>query len=95
MVEYIAYKRIDGVIIAKDCFHLTEFTLALFDNFFVCVGGHNIILGINQPQRCFVEIELDNTAFVINRACSTVLNRLCHIVNVDIVTEYFTGATVF
>ena len=95
MVEYIAYKRIDGVIIAEDCFHLTEFTLALFDNFFVCVGRHNIILGINQPQRCFVKIEFNYTAFVINRAGCSVLDSLCHIVNVDVVTEYLTGTAVF
>jgi len=95
MVKNIANKGINGVIVSEYSFHLSKLTLTLFDDFLISIGSHNVILCINHLQSCFIKIELNNTAFIINRACCSILNRLCHIVNVDIITEHLTSAAVF
>ena len=95
MVENIADKGVDGVIVAENSFHLSKLSFALFDNLIVGMLCHNVIFGINHLQGRFVKIELDYTAFIVNRTCSTVLNSLCHIIYVDIISEYLTSATVF
>ena len=48
VVENIANQRIDCVIISKNGFHLSKLTLALFNYFLICIGCHNVILGVNQ-----------------------------------------------
>ena len=40
VVENIANQRIDCIIISENGFHLSQFTLALFDNFVICVQRH-------------------------------------------------------
>ena len=95
MVENIANKGVDSVIVTENSFHLSKLSFALFYNLLVGIPSHNVILFINHLQGRFVKIELDYTAFIVNRACRSILNRLCHIVNIDIITEYFTSAAVF
>ena len=46
-------------------------------------------------KRSLIELQLNNTAFVIDRSCSAVLYGLCHVINIDIVTENFTGISIF
>ena len=58
-------------------------------NFFVGILRHNIILGINHLQSCFVKIKLDYPAFIVDRTRSSIFNRLRHVVYIDIVAENF------
>ena len=95
MVKNITDKGIDSIIIAKNSFHLTKFTLAFLNYFSISIFSHNIIFTINQPKSIFIKVKLDNSALVINRSCCSILNRLCHIININIITKYFTSAAVF
>ena len=56
---------------------------------------HDFILCINHAQRSFIQIELNDTAFVIDRASCAIFDSLRHIINVDVITEHLTGAAVF
>ena len=38
---------------------------------------------------------MNNAAFVIDRSCCTVFNRLCHVIDVDVITEDFACAAIF
>ena len=95
MVKNIADQRVYGVVVAQYGFHLSQCFLALFNNLRICIVRHDFILGINHAQRSFIQVELNDTAFVINRAGCTIFNSLRHIINVDVVTEHFTSAAVF
>ena len=66
---------------------------------YVGAGGIGLLLekligGIDQCQRVLVELQVDNPALIVNRASGAILHRLGHIVNVDIVAKYLTGAAV-
>ena len=95
MVKNIADERVDGVVVAQYSFHLSQCFLALFNNLRIGIVRHDFILCINHVQRSFIKVELNDTAFVINRAGCTIFNSLRHIINVYIITEHFTGAAVF
>ena len=56
--------------------------------------GHQVILCVNEPQGVFVQLQVDNPALIVDRAGGSVLYRLGHIVDVDIVAKYLTGAAV-
>lgn len=47
-----------------------------------------------QTAKTFHQLELDNAAFVIDRASRTIFNSLRHIVNVNIVAEHFSSVAV-
>ena len=76
-------------------FHLSKLMLAFLNNFGVGVMRHYIIFGVDKAQSVLVEFEMNNSALVINRSGSTVLYRLRHIVNIDIISEHLAGAFVF
>ena len=95
MVENIANKRIDRVVVAENSFHLSKLFFALFNHFGIGILGHNVVFGVNQLQRLFIKIKFDNTALIVNRAGSTVLDSLSHIVNVYVIAEHLTSASVF
>ena len=95
MVKNIADQRVDGIIVAQYGFHLSESFLALFNNFRISIMCHDFILCINHVQRSFIQVELNDTAFVIDRAGCAIFDSLRHIINVDVITEHFTGAAVF
>ena len=40
-------------------------------------------------------MQFDNTAFIVDRACCTILDSLRHIVDVNVITEHLTGAAIF
>ena len=42
-----------------------------------------------------VEFQVNNAAFVIDGSCSSVFNCLCHIIDVDVITEDFSCAAIF
>ena len=39
-------------------------------------------------------MQFDNTAFIVDRACCTILDSLRHIVDVDIIAKHFTGTAI-
>ena len=95
MVENIVHKRADGLVSPQNCLHLAKFLLTLFDNIRIGILCHQVILIVNKMQRLFIKLEMDDTAFIVNRSGRSVLNCLRHIVNVDIITEHLTGAPIF
>ena len=56
--------------------------------------GHQVILCVNEPQGVFIQFEVNDPALIVDRAGGSVLYRLGHIVDVDIVAKYLTGAAV-
>ena len=56
---------------------------------------HQVILIVNKMQRLFIQLKMNYSALIVNRSGRTVLNRLRHIINIDIITEHFTGAAIF
>ena len=95
MVKNITDQGVDGVVVAQHGFHLSECFLALFNNFRVSIMRHDFILCINHVQCSFIQIEFNDTAFVIDRASCAILDSLRHIINVNVITEHLTGAAVF
>lgn len=95
MVENITNKGIDYVIVSKYSFHLSKLMLTFFNNLFIGILSHYVIFFVDQFERSLIKIKFDYTAFVVYRAGSSVLNRLCHIVDINVISEYLTGAAVF
>ena len=95
MVENIVNKGLYRIIVTEDSFHLPKLTLAFLYHIGIGILRHDIIFGIYQFQSAFIEFQLHDTALIVNRTSSTVLNSLRHIVNVDIVTEHLTGVSIF
>jgi len=77
----------------EDSFHLSQLSLAALDDISISILSHDVIFRVDKPQ-CVVEFQLHNTAFIIDRTCSTVLDSLRHIIDVDVITEYLTGISV-
>ena len=84
----------DGLISPQNCFHLTEFFFALFDNVWIGILSHQVVFIIYDMQRFFIQLKMDDPALIVNRSGCTVFNRLRHIINIDIITKYFTGAAI-
>jgi len=95
MVKNITNKRINGIIITKNRFHLSQLSFAFFNNPLIGIFSHNIILFVNHLQGCFVKIKLYYTTLIVNRASCSILHSLCHIINVDIITEHLTSTAIF
>ena len=95
MIKNVIYQGIDSLVGTEDCFHLTEFLFALFNDIWIGVVSHNIILIIDQMEGVLVEFQVNNAAFVIDGSCSSVFNCLCHIIDVDVITEDFSCAAIF
>ena len=94
VVENIADQRIDGLIRAEDGLHLPQLFLALFNDGGVGILRHDVILGVNEPQGVLVQLEVDDTAFIVDRAGGAVLHRLGHVVDIDVVAEDLPGAAI-
>ena len=94
MKEYIVYKGVYSFIIAQEHFHLAKLMLAFLDNFFIGIFSHEVIFFIYQLQSFFIKFKFDNPAFIVYRAGCSVFHRLSHIVNIDVVAEYFSGTSV-
>ncbi len=95
MVKDIAHQRVDGFIIAEYGFHLPKGALAFLHDIRVGIVGHNIIFRIYELQRSLVQLQLYNTAFIIDGSGCAILDCLRHIINIYVITEHFTGAAVF
>ena len=53
-----------------------------------------VIFRVDELQGVLVELQVDDPAFVVDRAGGAVLHRLGHVVDVDIVAEHIPGAAV-
>ena len=95
VIENIVNKGFYCIIVTEDSFHLSKFTLAFLYHIGIGILRHDLIFGIYQFQGIFIEFQLHDTALIVNRTSSTVLNSLCHIINVDIITEHLTGVSIF
>ena len=82
------------MISAEDGFHLAKFFLAFFDGVGLGVLCHQIVLGIYALENLSIKIQMDNTAFIIYRAGCSILDRLSHIVYIDIIAEHFPCAAI-
>ena len=94
VVKDIIDKRSNGLIISEDCLHLTEFFLALRHHFGIGIVRHDFVLCINHAQSFFIKVQFDDSTLIVNRAGSTILDRLRHVVDINIVTKDLTGASV-
>ena len=94
VVQDVIHQGGDGLVIPQDGLHLAQFLFALFDHIGIGVLGHQVILGVNEPQGVLVQLQVDDSALIVNRAGSTILHRLGHVVDVDIVAEHLSGAAV-
>ena len=95
MIKNVIYQGIDRLVGTEDCFHLTKFLFALFNDIRISVVSHNVILIIDQMEGVLVEFQVNNAAFVIDGSCSSVFNCLCHIIDVDVITEDLSCTAVF
>ena len=95
MVKNVIYQGIDRLVGTEDCFHLTEFLFALFDDIRIGVISHNVILIIDQMEGVLVEFQVNHTALVVDGSGCTVFNCLCHIIYVDVITEDLSCTAVF
>ena len=94
MAQNVLDKRIDCLFVAEDFFHRAKLALAFFDGFLGGVLCERAVFGIDPGENLFVQIELDDAAFVIDGARRAVLHCLRHVVNVDVVAEDFDRAAV-
>ena len=94
MIKNIIYQRSDCLIITENSLHLAQLTLTLGDNIRISIISHNIVLGIYQTKRSFIQFQLNNAALIINRTSSAILDCLRHIINVNVITKDLAGATI-
>ena len=95
MIQYVIHQRMDGVFIAQNRVHPGKIPLAFLYNFRVRLFGQRIKFRVNYRQRVLIQTKFHYPALVIYRARRAVLDRLRHIVNVDIIAEDFPCAAVF
>ena len=96
MIQNIINKRFNSLGISKDRLHLAEHLFALLEHFIISLprSRHKVILFIDQANRLLIQFQLQNTALIINRACSPILDSLCHVINIDIVTKDRSGIAI-
>ena len=95
MVENVIYQGGNRLFIAKDGLHLPKLPLTFLNYFWVSIVCHQIIFRIDQTQGRFIQLQLDNPAFIVHRSGGAVLHGLCHVIDVNIIAEDFSGASVF
>ena len=89
MVKNIPDERIYGFVSSKYRFHFAKVTFAFFNSIGIGILSHVVIFVIKKLQDFIIKFELYHAAFIIDRACRSILNRLRHIVYINIVSEYF------
>ena len=56
------------------------------------LAAMSVVFVINPLQGFLIQIQFDHPAFIVNRAGGSVLNRLSHVIDVNVVPEHFAGA---
>ena len=95
MVEDVTNQRVYRLVSTKNRFHLTKLFFALFNDIRICILRHNVIFCVDEMQCVLVQLEMNNTALIVNRSGRSIFDGLRHIINVNVITEHFTGAAVF
>ena len=95
MLQNILNQRINGFFRTQYRFHLPQFLFAFLNNIRICILCHDFIFRINKPQNMLVQLQMNDTAFIINWLCSAIFYRLCHIINIYVIPKNFRGAFVF
>ena len=95
MVDNIFAQGLNGRICPQHTLHLSQHLFAFFNRCSVRLLFQRIIGRINQGQRILVKVEFDNAALIVNRTRCTIFHRLCHIINIDIITKNFTRISIF
>ena len=79
----------DGLVAAQQSFDAAVVVLGLVDLLCRTIILCQLVESFVQlPQFIFVQIQVDDAALVIDRPCSTVGYRLCHIIDIDVVAEH-------
>ena len=95
MLDDVPYQRVDGGVFTQEHFQPAMLLLCLPD---LLLGGSLIgqvvELIVQQVHRVFVEVQVHHTALVINRTGGSIIYRLTHVVNVDVVAEHFLRVSV-
>ena len=95
MLDDVLYQRVDGGVFAQEYFQPAVLLLRLLN---LLLGGSLIgkvvELIIQQLHRVFVEVQVHHTTLVINRTGGSIIYRLTHVVNVDVVAEHFLRVSV-
>ena len=95
VVEDVTNQRVYRLVSTKNRFHLTKLFFALFNDIRICILRHNVIFCVDEMQCVLVQLEMNNTTLIVNRSGSTIFDGLRRIINVNAITEHFTGASVF
>ena len=95
VLHNIPYQRVDGGVFTQKYFQPAVLLLRLPD---LLLGGSLIgkvvELIVQQLHRVFVEVQVHHTALVIDRTGGSIIYRLTHVVNVDVVAEHFLRVSV-
>ena len=94
MVQNVIHQRGDGLVRPQNGLHLAQLLFAFFDDVRVGILRHQVIFRVDKPQGVFVQLQVDDPAFVVDRTGGAVLHCLGHVVDVDIVAEHVPGTAV-
>ena len=95
MGDDVTHQRIDGGIATQHLLQSAHFLLGTHHLFIRSTGfKQGIKFRIELAKNIVVQVELDDTAFVVHRTGSPILHGLCHVVDVDVVTEYLGGVLI-
>ena len=95
MVNNIIYQGVDCLIRTEDCFHFAEFSLTAVNVILFGILCHPVVFLVDQIDNFLVQFQFHYTALIVDRACCSVFDCLGHIIDVDVITEHFTGASIF
>ena len=82
------------MICAKNGLHLPQLFFAFLNDVWISIFRHDLIFVVDQMQGAFVQFQMNDAAFVIDRLCCLIFYGLGHIIDVNIVAEDFTGASI-
>ncbi|CCZ48043.1 putative uncharacterized protein [Bacteroides sp. CAG:661] len=96
MFHDVAAQGIDGGRRTQNFFQVRHFLFAFFDLLFGSpFFSQQVVFVVDGLQRSLVQIQIDHTRFVIDRASSPVGHCLGHVVHVDVVAKHFDRIPVF
>ena len=95
VVDDVEAEGFDGLGCSEDAFKPAELVFAFVDDVFGGFFCEDVVFLVDELEDVFVEVEVDDAAFVVDGAGCAVLDGLGHVVDVDVVAEDFAGVFVF